>query len=109
MKVPVKNFLTILSISFLFLFSCSKEVFTNSSFALLSAGADSLHFDTVFTTTGSVTQVVKIFNNNDKGIHVASVKLVGGLSSPFRINVNGVAGPQVSGLDIAANDSAYIF
>jgi hypothetical protein len=109
MKVPVKNFLTILSISFLFLFSCSKEVFTNSSFALLSAGADSLHFDTVFTTTGSVTQVVKIFNNNDKGIHVASVKLGGGLSSPFRINVNGVAGPQVSGLDIAANDSAYIF
>lgn len=105
----MKNLLALVTISFLLFFSCTKEGFTNSSLALLSASTDSLHFDTVFTTTGSVTQVIKIFNHNEKGIHVSSVKLSGGLSSPFKINVNGVAGPQVSGLDIAANDSAYIF
>ncbi|HWJ25811.1 MAG TPA: choice-of-anchor Q domain-containing protein [Flavisolibacter sp.] len=97
------------TISFILFFSCTKESYTNSSSALLSASTDSLHFDTIFTTAGSITQMVKIFNNNEKGIHVSSVRLAGGLSSAFRINVNGAAGPQVSDLDIAANDSAYIF
>jgi hypothetical protein len=91
------------------LISCRKESFTDSSSAKLSTSVDSLHFDTVFTTTGSTSQVVKIFNDNDKGIHISSVTLAGGATSPFKINVDGIAGPGINNIDIASGDSMYIF
>jgi hypothetical protein len=92
-----------------FFASCRKENFTAASSARLRTNTDSLHFDTVFTTSGSTSQVVKIFNDNKEGIHVSSVKLAGGISSPFKINVDGIPGPEVKKIDIAAEDSAYIF
>jgi hypothetical protein len=93
----------------LLFFSCKKESFTDSPDARLTVYADTVHFDTVFTTTGSVTKFFKIFNNNDQGLRIGSVALKGGQASPFMINVNGKAGPVVNDFSIAANDSAYIF
>ena len=104
---PVRNLL-IIALA-LVCFACKKESFTNSASALLRTTADTLHFDTVFTSTGSITQLVKIINDNNKGIHVSSVRLAGGNNSSFRINVDGVAGPEVNDIDISANDSIYVF
>lgn len=101
-----------LVIPFLFLlllFACRKEEFTTNSDAVLKAGADTLHFDTVFTSTGSVTQLFKIFNRNNKSIRISSVRLGGGVASPFKINVDGTPGPQVMNIDIGAKDSIYVF
>ncbi len=72
-------------------------------------GADTLQFDTVFTATGSVTKSFKIFNPASEGIRISSVDLAGGIASPFKINVNGIPGPQVSDIEIRGNDSAYVF
>ena len=91
------------------LLSCRKESFTNSTTAHLRTDADSLHFDTVFTTAGSTSQVIKLFNDNKEGIHISSVRLGGGATSPFKINVDGLPGPNVSNVDLAGNDSLYIF
>lgn len=91
------------------LFSCKKESFTNSADAILRTSSDSLKFDTVFTGTGSVSQFVKIINPNDKGIKISSVKLAGGSSSFFKINADGIAGPQINDLEIAAGDSMYVY
>lgn len=93
----------------LFLFSCRKESFTTSPDALLTVSSDTLHFDTVFTSTGSISQMVKIFNGNSKGIRLSSVELKGGAASPFRLNVNGSPGTRFTDLAIAREDSAYIF
>jgi hypothetical protein len=104
---PVRNlFLLLLAALF---FACNKESFTNNSSVLLKTSVDTLHFDTVFTSTGSTSQFVKILNENDKGIHISSVKMAGGTSSPFKINVDGIAGPQVNNVDILAEDSVYIY
>lgn len=103
---PVKNFLLFFLV---FVFACKKEIFTNSSAALLTTSVDTLHFDTVFTSTGSVSQFVKIINANNKGIRISSVRLAGGASSPFKINVDGVAGPQANNIDVLANDSVSLF
>lgn len=108
MYQPVRNLLVALLLS-AFFFACKKESFTTNPSAQLKTSVDTLHFDTVFTTTGSVTQFVKIINDNNKAIRVNSVRLAGGLSSPFKINVDGVQGPEVNNLEISANDSAYIF
>src|SRR5579875_1572197 len=103
---PVRNLLLFFIVV---IFACKKESFTNNASAILQTSLDTLHFDTVFTTTGSTSQVIKISNNNNKGIHIASVKLAGGNSSPFKINVDGTPGPQANNVDVLAKDSTYIF
>lgn len=89
--------------------TCRKESITNNPEAKLQTSTDSLHFDTVFTTAGSVTQLFKILNKNDEGIIVSSVRLAGGSLSPFKINVDGLPGPEVSNIHVNANDSFYVF
>ena len=91
------------------LFSCKKDSFITSGDARLNISTDSLRFDTVFTSTGSVTQSFKIRNDNEQMLRLSSVKLMGGSSSPFKININGTAANELSNIDIAAEDSIYIF
>jgi len=88
--------------------ACKKDSFITGT-ANLSTSADTLHFDTVFTSVGSVTHYFRIFNDNDQKLRLRSVSLAGGLSSYFKINVDGTTGPVVSNVEIEANDSAYVF
>jgi len=102
--------ITILSsVILLFIFSCKKESFITSTHARLNLSVDSLKFDTVFTTTGSVTQFFKIKNDNNQKLHLDRVTLKGGTASFFKINVDGFIGPDVKDIDIEANDSIYVF
>lgn len=89
--------------------SCKKESFITSADATLNTSVDSLRFDTVFTTAGSVTHFFRIYNNNDKKLRLSSVELNGGISSPFKMNVDGVAGPIATNVEVEANDSLYVF
>src|SRR5580765_2604076 len=104
------NKLLLLTIpAILFIFSCKKDSFITSSDAQVSFSSDSLFFDTVFTTTGSVTESIKVFNLNDQKLILSDIKLAGGNSSPFKINVDGAAGPEANNIEVSANDSLYIF
>jgi len=105
---PVRNLAAFLLICICAL-SCRKESFTSNPSYRLQASVDTLHFDTVFTSTGSITQLVKLINPNNKSIRVESVKLAGGNASPFKINVDGRPGPEVTDLEILADDSLYVF
>jgi hypothetical protein len=89
--------------------SCRKESFIESKDALLTTSVDTLHFDTVFTTTGSITGSFKIFNQNDQKLRLSSVQLMGGNSSVFKMNLDGTAGTKFSNIEIAPNDSIYVF
>lgn len=91
------------------LFSCKKDTFITSGNARLSTSADTLFFDTVFTTVGSVTHFFRIYNDNDQKLKVSTVQLKGGANSPFKINVDGNLGPTVSNVELEANDSTYVF
>jgi hypothetical protein len=90
-------------------FSCKKDSFITSGDAALSINVDSVFFDTVFTTVGSVTKSFKIFNDNKQKLRLSSVKLKNGSSSQFKINVDGIPGPAVNNIEIAGNDSIYVF
>ncbi|MEO5944718.1 MAG: hypothetical protein ABIP30_00890 [Ferruginibacter sp.] len=89
--------------------SCKKESFITSPDARLGISVDSIKFDTVFTNTGSVTKSFLISNNNSQRLKLSSVKLIGGVSSPFKININGLSANEADNIDIAANDSIYVF
>lgn len=76
---------------------------------MLQISADTLHFDTVFTSTGSTTNRLKIFNTNDQKLRLANVKLMGGTSSYFKMNVDGTPGTSFTNIEVEANDSLYLF
>lgn len=107
MKFPANNLIIVLLV--LIAFSCRKTSFTNSPNAALSFSTDTLHFDTVFTTTGSVTQSFKIFNQNGQKLRLSQIRLMGGASSPFKLNVDGTAGAGFSNIELEPNDSVYVF
>ena len=95
--------------SALLLFSCKKDSFITSPDASLYTSADTLFFDTVFANVGSITQVFKIFNNNNQKLKISNIKLAGGSSSPFKINIDGTASPEIDDVEINRNDSMYVF
>ena len=91
------------------IFSCKKESFITSPQAKLYSSADTLSFDTVFTSTGSITKSFKIFNDNNQKLRLSQVKLSGDASSAFKINVDGTSANEIDDIEINANDSIYVF
>src|SRR6266550_9149150 len=90
-------------------FSCKKESFITSPQAQLGVSSDTLTYDTVFTTAGSITKSFKIFNLNNQKLRLSKVKLMGGAASAYKMNVDGTSATEVDNIDIAANDSLYVF
>lgn len=100
-------FAVFLSIVFL---GCRKEDAIDYSVdAQLQFSTDSLLFDTVFTSKGTTTRTLKIFNYNQKSVVISDIKLLGGTASAFKININGQATTNLKNLKIRANDSIYVF
>jgi hypothetical protein len=89
--------------------SCKKDSFITSAEARLTLTADSLKYDTVFTTTGSITKSFKIINENSQKLRLSKVKLMGGAASPYKININGSSSTEENNIEIEANDSVYVF
>jgi hypothetical protein len=107
MRIKLLVFSLLLSVLFA---ACNKdEEFTFDSDAKLSFSKDSVLFDTVFTSIGSTTRRFQIRNQNLKAININTIKLSGGNSSPFSLNINGVAATETSNLKINGGDSINVF
>ncbi|MBQ4355962.1 MAG: hypothetical protein II757_04795 [Bacteroidales bacterium] len=101
-KLPVLSILLAIVVS---LSSCRKVDFDTDS--ALSFSTDTLTFDTVFTTVGSVTQNFRVYNPYNYDIKV-DIELAGGERSNFSINVDGVAGTFFRDVEIPAKDSIFV-
>ena len=51
--------------------------------------SDTILFDTIFSGAGSTTKRLKVFNPNNKALKIERIELGLGISSPYRILVNG--------------------
>lgn len=101
-------------ITFLFLttsifFSCRKDEISTNSSHKLTFSTDSVLFDTVFTTFGSTTKRLKIYNRNNDAVIISDIYVDGGNSSQFRINVDGVPGNSQKNIRIEGKDSIFVF
>jgi hypothetical protein len=101
----------VITLSLLFcISSCNKDsMFNNDDSFRLKFSADTVLFDTVFTTVGSITKSFKIFNNSDKKVVLHTVELGGGQSSNYRINVDGRSGIRFQNMEMRAGDSLWVF
>ena len=103
-------FLSVIWLALSVFSSCRKdESFSDDPALKLNFSNDSIIFDTVFTTMGSVTQQLKVYNRNKNAVIISKIKLAGGSDSPYRINVDGSSGSSFSNIEIGGNDSIYIF
>lgn len=91
------------------IFSCNNEGIENNNGAVLSFSVDTLMFDTIFTTLGSTTQSFRVINNNNQPVMISSIKLAGGNSSFYRLNIDGENKNEAKNVEILAHDSLYIF
>ncbi len=90
--------------------SCRKDnVIDNNPSITLNFSADSVIFDTVFTSLGSATKQLRVYNNSKSKIQISSISIGMGDQSAYRINVDGESGFIFSDIELAAGDSLYIF
>ena len=75
----------------------------------LSFSTDTVAFDTLFTEVSSATHAFLIYNRNDAALRIAHAALAGGEDSPYRVNLDGLAGTAFGDLDIRGGDSIYVF
>ena len=74
----------------------------------LEFSADTVMFDTVFTTLTSSTRSFTVHNNTASPLEV-DIVLAGGKLSYYSINVDGVAGTEFRNVEIPPHDSIFIF
>jgi hypothetical protein len=91
-----------------FLSACTKHNFVTSG-ATIGFSSDTLTFDTVFTSVGSVTKEILIYNRNNKWLKLKNIQLAKGSATQYRLNIDGASGNQASNLEIAPFDSLYVF
>ena len=92
-----------------FVGSCQKEHESDSNGKQLSFSTDVMAFDTIFTSIGSPTKNLRVYNTTNDRVVVSSIRLAGGENSSFRLNVNGEASNEVLNIEIPARDSIFIF
>ncbi|QGY44578.1 hypothetical protein GM418_13165 [Maribellus comscasis] len=91
------------------IFSCNEEAITTSPNVKLEFSADTVSFDTVFTTIGSTTKSFRVKNPENNSVNISNIRLAGGDNSPFRLNINGVQTNNGDNFTIYGKDSMYIF
>ena len=105
-----KHYLMLLSTLLLLVFACRKtDDFTTSGGDKLSFSSDTLRFDTAFTTVGSATRYIKVFNRNDKPIRISKISLGNKANAVYNLNIDGIPGRSFENVEIGANDSIYVF
>lgn len=107
----VMNRFFLFCLSLIFLFSaCRKErLLTDDPAAKLTFSLDTVVFDTVFTTVGSATRRLKVYNPNKKAVKISEIRLMGGDASPYDLNIDGLPASLVQDYELAGGDSLHIF
>ena len=99
----------LLAVVLLWSAGCGKVQFSDDPTLKLEFSSDTVLFDTVFTTIGSVTLPLKVYNRNQEALRIDEIALNGGSDSPFRVNIDGEIGPSVTDWPLLAEDSMWIF
>jgi hypothetical protein len=106
----MRYFLTFLScVLLIFISSCRKDFSTIPSFGNLEFSKDTIFLDTIFTNIGSATYNLKVYNRGNNSITIPKIVLENGVSSNYRLNVDGIPGKEFNDIDILAKDSIFVF
>jgi hypothetical protein len=107
----MKHFLVVIVTGMILLFgiSCKDESFITEADAKLSFSSDTITFDTIFTSIGSTTKQLRIYNPYKQSVRISHIYLGQGTSSYFRLNIDGDVTDNASDIEIPSKDSLFIF
>lgn len=74
----------------------------------LTFSTDTVSFDTVFTSTSSITERVRVVNPNSNAVNINSISVAGGNNSPYRLRVKGVEGKRFEDVLLRGGDSLLL-
>ncbi|MBO2033927.1 hypothetical protein J4D99_21215 [Siccationidurans ginsengisoli] len=74
----------------------------------LAFSADTVKFDTVFTTIRTVTKRLWVYNRNPRAVNVDLISLDNPAASPYTLIINGDMKQTANGIYIRGNDSLLI-
>lgn len=103
------HYIFLVLLALIYFSSCEDEKYLSSSDVKLSFSADTVMFDTIFTSIGSTTEHFKVYNPYDQKLLISSIRLANGQNSNFRLNVNGIMANELFDVEIGPQDSMYIF
>lgn len=84
----------------------SEEVSTDPN-AKLRFSVDTIFFDTIFSEIPSISKRLRVFNDQDQAISIASIKLADA-NTPYVVTVNGIEGTSFISTKVLANDSILL-
>ncbi len=103
---------TVVIITLLIIFlawSCKKDIIDDNPAIKLGFSADTVTFDTVFTSIGSAIRQLKVYNTSNSKIKISNISIANGTNSVFRMNVDGEPGVSLNDIELEAHDSIFIF
>ena len=92
--------------------SCRQDFVFEPSTGDLVFSKDTIYLDTVFANIGSSTYSLKVYNKSSKDIKIPTIQLGKGLTSKYRMTVDGMTGENnriFHDVELLAKDSMYIF
>lgn len=96
-----------LTLATVILTACREEQVSADPTLSLTFSRDTLRFDTVFTTAGSSTQIVMVYNRNR---HAVRIDRVSNSTPYFRLNLDGENDPaRLNNIVLNGGDSIYLF
>lgn len=108
MKIILYLFSVLLLVSVVSACDDNDKFSTNSNLRL-EFSTDTISFDTVFTTIGSATKRLKVYNKNSEAVNISNIALASAGTKGFRMNVDGESGTSINNVELLGKDSLYIF
>jgi len=108
----MKKFFTfiVILLTIVLIKSCDYDLsFSPAQTQDIGFSSDTVYLDTVFTSIGSSTYNLRIYNQSDRNVEIGSIRLGQGSQSQFRINVDGIHGESFEQVELLAKDSIYVF
>ena len=104
---PVRYWFPLLLLLLTFMTGCHEEQVSSDPSLRLAFSTDTLRFDTVFTTIGSSTRQVMVYNPNRQAVRIEDVSVS---TDYFRINLDGENDPaRLHDIVLFGGDSLYLF
>lgn len=105
----MKAFFRISLLILVLMTACRKPDTYFQGTANLRFSVDTLVFDTVFTTVGSITKHIKVYNDLGEDLQIDEIKLAGAGNTPYRLNIDGLQSDVATDVVLRAHDSLHIF
>jgi hypothetical protein len=92
------------------IWSCQPEgeEITNDPNAILHFSRQTVYFDTVFSTVGSIAKRLKVYNRSKNAVVIENISLGNPTGSPYSLYINGIKGKSFGHQMLMGNDSLLV-